>query len=64
MGVGALPYATVDLTALTSITVEYRDGQTVPWSSPLATAAARFDSAGSPMRRCVAPRVRQRRPAM
>jgi hypothetical protein len=48
-GVGALPYSTVDLTALTSITVEYRDGQTVPWSSPLATTAARFDSAGSPI---------------
>jgi hypothetical protein len=46
---GTLPYYTVDLTALTSIQVEYRDGITVPWSSPLATTAARFDSAGSPI---------------
>lgn len=45
-GTGALPYATVELTALTSIQVEYRDNNTVPYTAQLATTAARFDSAG------------------
>ncbi|MFE9207592.1 hypothetical protein [Micromonospora sp. NPDC007230] len=45
-GSGASPYATVNLDALTTIMVEYRDGITLPYSELTATTRARFDSAG------------------
>ncbi|WP_204297663.1 NucA/NucB deoxyribonuclease domain-containing protein [Actinoplanes campanulatus] len=47
-GVGTGTYKTVDLLAMMSLNVEYRDGQTIPYSNPVAVLnASRFDSAGS-----------------
>ncbi|MEU8311318.1 hypothetical protein [Micromonospora sp. NPDC049033] len=46
---GTAPYSTVDMTAVTTITVEYRDGLTVPFTEPIAATRARFDSAGGPI---------------
>ncbi|SCE84755.1 Deoxyribonuclease NucA/NucB [Micromonospora echinospora] len=43
---GTAPYLTVDLTATTTITVEYRDGITNQYTESIAVTRARYDSAG------------------
>ncbi|MFV2021691.1 hypothetical protein [Micromonospora sp. LOL_023] len=46
---GATPYYTVNMTISVKVTVEYRDGRTVPWQGVMAISNLRFDSAGQPI---------------